>query len=183
MSELTERLDKVANTLESQGLLKEAMDLDMVTNTIEAMEKEAWYATKSPQYALLMQTLDALNSNNVQKATMILNKGQQSTVMFQKSYGHLPAEDGSYPARGYADSYTKALRMAEQGQADNAMFQVQSAMGYLEKLEPIVTRQQSGGASPTPGPTDMAFTTKTPAAPGTVRQPIQPPVRAVREEA
>lgn len=41
MSILTDTLDKVANSLEGQGLLREAEELDVISNTIEALEKEA----------------------------------------------------------------------------------------------------------------------------------------------
>lgn len=41
MSILTEALDKVANSLENQGLLREAEEIDIISNTLEAYEKEA----------------------------------------------------------------------------------------------------------------------------------------------
>lgn len=41
MSILIDTLDKVANSLEGQGLLREAEELDVISNTIEALEKEA----------------------------------------------------------------------------------------------------------------------------------------------
>ena len=57
MSILTDTLDKVANSLEGQGLLKEAEELDVISNTIEALEKEARFDIRMSPIVLGLQKI------------------------------------------------------------------------------------------------------------------------------
>lgn len=41
MNKVVEYLDKVASSLEQKGLLREAEEIDIISNTLEAMDKEA----------------------------------------------------------------------------------------------------------------------------------------------
>lgn len=100
MSMLTDTLDKVANSLEGQGLLREAEEIDVISNTIEALEKEARFDIRmSPivtgfnrilrNPALAAEVFDLidrsqiflrmknLGDNNINKAFSIYEKAKQ----------------------------------------------------------------------------------------------------------
>lgn len=145
MSSIVEMLDKVANSLEDKGLIKEAMEIDVLSNTLEAYEKEAWTAKNSPQYAMLNNVLKALEKNNAQYAKSFLAQGAKNKDIIVTSYGTFRAQDGSTPAQAYGASYDRAMQALEQDNVQAAAASVKEAMEALDKLEPIITQRQVPG--------------------------------------
>jgi hypothetical protein len=186
MLALTERLDKVADSLENQGFLKEAMEVDVIANTIEAFEKEAWEAKKSPQFNILGRVLMAIGKNALPAAQEFMRQGLMSVKHLVDSYGNIVGDDGKYPAKEFGNSYNAAREKLEQGDTQSAGHFVQQAMRFLEALTPIINQGYKTGmpgaaprVTPKSGPLDMVFTNK-PSAPMQKRAPLPHPARAMR---
>lgn len=143
--ELTRIIDKVASSLEEKGLIKEAMELDVISNTLDKIFKEAWTAQQSPQYFTLESIKRALKMKNTTVALALLENNIKGKDMILKLYGDYKTEDGKYPAWEYADSYTKIIENLKNNDIDKAYREIDRAQKALIDLEPIITERQIRG--------------------------------------
>jgi len=78
--EITERLDKIASSLESKGLLKEAESVDVISNTIENLGydyfvKKAFLRRKNADlYSRIVSAKEALKNGKWKKAYDIISE-------------------------------------------------------------------------------------------------------------
>src|SRR4030042_730483 len=183
MSELTERLDKVANSLEKQGLLKEAMDLDRITNTIEAMEIEAiWRAVGSIQSKILDDALGYINAGKPDQALIHLTSKTQAMTQFLSGHQDTPTATNTFPARVCLDSFNQALASLQNRDIQGATQNINTAKEALVELEPIIQRGGMAGGHQR----DIAQQVQqgmggaVPGAAPARRAPLQHPARALR---
>lgn len=182
MSLLTDRLDKVASALESHGLLKEAEDVDVISNTLEAFEKEAWSALKSPIYKKFLEpAMNAAAQGNADIALKALNMGAQMKKAITESRPNVPE------FKFFSDLWDQAIQFLKGGDVPRASDNLQKAFGFMQKMEPIINAEAPGYAGPKPGqqsngqPNEMVFPAQS-ARPGASpkRAPIPHPARAMR---
>jgi len=172
MSEITKRLDKIASSLEEKGLLKEAEDLDIIANTVEAMEKEAWNVANSKQYGVLGPALNAAMVGNVKAALGLLKNGEGARKNLALAYST------NENAQGFSNSWIEAVKRLENADTDAAVQSLNESIKFLRALEPVINSAQAPGQKPPSG--EMIFP-----APGVQkgtmgRAPLPHPARAMR---
>jgi hypothetical protein len=140
---ITERLDKIASSLEEQGYLKEAYELDKISNTLDLIFKEAWSGKHSPQYLVLENIKRALKMKNTEIALNLLENSIKSKDMFLRLYGDYKTEDNKQPAQEYADAYTNTIELTKKGDIERAIKEIERAQQALIDLEPIITERQT----------------------------------------
>jgi hypothetical protein len=151
MSELSKKLDKIANNLESKGLIKEAQELDIISNTIEAFEKAAWDAYESPVGKVLREAIEAIFANNIPQALNFLKqKGKINKEMIYNSYKDIPISNGTFPARWFSDSYDSAIQLLQQNKTEDAKTAIRDAMRFLTDLAPVINEGYKKGIPTTP---------------------------------
>jgi len=171
MPVLSERLDKISNSLESKGLIKEAMAVDIIANTLEAFEKDAWNAQSSMQYKKYLEpALNAAKANNASAALMALKAGDQARTLLITSY-----PDNS-DAKSFSDNWIQARTLLEQGNIAGATKSIENSIGFLRALEPVVNAAQHPNTPPQGQvPVNQVLPT-----PMVKRTPIPHPARAMR---
>jgi len=183
MSALSERLDKIANSLESKGLIKEAEAIDLIANTLEAFEKEAWSAQRSPIYLkFFAPALEAAKAGNAGIALKSLKMGDGMRKALVESRENVPE------FKFFSGLWLQAVAALEKGDTAQAMSDLEKAYGFLQKIEPLINAEVPGynpqqGQQPAgqPNPSDMAFTSKKiPPGAAPKRPPVLPPARAMR---
>jgi len=196
MSELTERLDKVASSLESKGFIKEATAIDVISNTLELMGKEAWSADSCPQnMKILSPAIQAISAGNLRAALALLKNGEQARLTLLNGY------TANQEAHGFSDNWLEAIKSLETNMGPQALEQLKKATGFLKALEPVINNNHRGGLQPAQQPgqqqpgrpqpaqqqpapqksTDMIFSKKG-LPPGSTykKPPVFPPARAMR---
>lgn len=109
-TKITTRLDAIADHLQGQGLVKEAQQIDIVSNTIEnLMRKTAWEAEKNVMYRGNENALRALSADNVKGAVNFLLQPMNFWKNFVKGYGQVRSLKEAYEA------YTNALEALRRG--------------------------------------------------------------------
>jgi hypothetical protein len=174
MSGLVEKLDKIANSLESKGLLKEAVEIDTLANTLEAFEKEAWNAKGSKQGKFLTDALNAAQSGNIPEAKKLLKVGDGMRNVLVTSY---PTDQN---VTGFSKSWIQAQQQLEQNNAQEAISSINTSFNFLQAAETTINAAQQPNG--TPVRQEQIFPAKG-VAPGAAlarRAPIQPPARAMR---
>lgn len=147
MSSLTSKLDKIASSLESKGLLKEAEAVDIIANTLEAYEVEAAFQIN--------------NSPVVRYLNAILTNPQNATRAFKfiddsGMYQNLVQLGDPNIGKSYA-AYDKAKRAIEQDptQISAVLPLIQEAlnsfMAASKVVEEAVRRTTSGYNTAAPG--------------------------------
>lgn len=186
---LTDKLDRIASTLESKGYLKEAEEIDIIANTLEAMELEAFNVEMSPLYKILSKIFKAIKDNNSRAALGFHQQGLGLKEQLAKSYGQTP--EGAAVAAQFAKSYDEIRNLIESGNLNDAVAKIQEALGSFKSLTSAIKKDYSGqqriqpgqpGPSDQPGakPAEMIFSPhKGKGAPA--RTPLAPPARALRE--
>jgi hypothetical protein len=160
MSVLTERLDKVASSLENQGLLHEAEAVDMISNTLEAFEKEAWTAAKSPIYLkFFAPALNAAKAGNAEAALKFLNMGDGMRKALVGDRLQVPE------FKFFSGLWDQAVAALSKGDAARAAADLEKAEGFLGKMEPIINSEAPGymppqGRAPVQSPGSMVFPAK-----------------------
>jgi len=172
MSEITERLDKVASSLESKGLLKEAENIDVIANTVEAMEKEAWSVANSKQYGVLGPALNAAMVGNVKAALGLLKNGEGARKNLVLSY----STDEN--AKGFSDKWLEAVKRLEGADADAAVQSLNESIKFLRALEPVINAAQTSGPKVPSG--EMIFPAPEAQKGMQRRAPLPHPARALR---
>lgn len=180
MSALTERLDKIASSLESKGMLQEAEAVDVISNTLEAFEKEAWTATKSPIYLkYFAPALNAAKAGNAEAALRFLNMGAGMKKALVGSRLQIPE------FKFFSGLWDQAIASLSNGDAAKAAADLDKALVFLEKMGPIINSELPGympqqGRPPTQAPGTMIFPAKgvNPGA-APARAPIPHPQRAM----
>jgi hypothetical protein len=186
MSVLSEKLDKIANSLESKGLIKEAEAIDLIANTLEAFEKEAWSAQRSPIYLKsFAPALEAVKAGNPGAALKALKMGEGMKRALVESRQDVPE------FKFFSGLWSQAIASLERGDAAKATEDLEKAYSFLQKIEPIINAenpgykpqqgQQPGQPAGQTKPSDMIFTSKK-IQPGAVskKPPVLPPARAMR---
>jgi hypothetical protein len=181
---ITEKLDKIASVLESKGYLKEAEELDVLSNTLEAMEVEAFNVEMSPLYKLLSNIFKAIRSNNLKAALGFHQQGNGLKDQIYKSYGSTP--EGAEAASKFAKDYEEIKTLLESGKVEDAVNKIKEALASFKNLATTIKKDYSGQRRinpDDPGQSNletMVFSphkSKSPAG----RVPLAPPARALRE--
>lgn len=133
MKDLIKRLDNVANALETKGYIKEAIELDMIANTIEAFD-----AGRSTQGMVLREVFDKLRANELRGARgLLVNK----KILFDNivnNYGEFPGANNTYPAKDFYNAYEEILSMIDQQNVNGAIEAIRKAFEKLRELTPII---------------------------------------------
>lgn len=177
MSVITETLDKIANSLENKGLLKEAESIDLIANTIEAMEKEAWTVANSRQYNALAPAINAAQIGNVRAALGFLKNGEATRKNLEQSY------PDNADARGFSGSWLEAVKSLENADATAAVESLNKSIGFLRALEPVINSAQASGlGTPAQKAPNKDLIFPAPGANKTApkRSPLPLPTRAMR---
>lgn len=186
MSVLSDRLDKVANSLESKGLIKEAEAIDLIANTLEALEKEAWSANKSPIYLKILEpAIKAAKAGNASVALKLLKMGDGMRVALLTSRENVPE------FKFFSGLWLQAVDALEKEDIAKATGDLDKAYSFLLKIEPLINAEspgykpqqpgQPGQPAGQPNTSDMVFTSKKiPPGPAPKRPPVLPPARAMR---
>lgn len=137
MSLLTSKLDDIASSLESKGLLKEAAAVDLIANTIEAYEVEAaWSLQTSPQAKALLGAMSALKAMNGKAAMGFLQTGDASRDNILRSF---PDNDG---VKEFSQNWINAKASIEQGDLEQAKALLDTAYKILgQVIAPLITNQ------------------------------------------
>jgi hypothetical protein len=177
MSVITESLDKIATSLENKGLLKEAEGIDLIANTIEAMEKEAWTVANSKQYNALAPAINAAQIGNVRAALGFLKNGEATRKNLEQNYPN------NADAQGFSSSWLKAVKSLENADAPAAVDSLNKSIGFLRALEPVINAAQASGqgtpAQKTPN-RDLIFPAPGAGNAAPKRSPLPLPNRAMR---
>jgi hypothetical protein len=195
MSILSDRLDKVASSLESKGLLKEAEAIDIISNTLEAFEKEAWTAQKSPIYMkFLSPAMNAAQAGSADVALKALKMGDGMRKALIESRDNIPE------FKFFSGLWLQAVSALEKGNTAQAASDLEQAYSFLLKIEPLINAEAPGykpqnpkqddsgergqpGQPGKPNNSDMFFTSKK-IQPGAFskKPPVLPPARAMRSQ-
>jgi Glu-tRNA(Gln) amidotransferase subunit E-like FAD-binding protein len=132
MSVLTEYLDKIASDLESKGLLKEAEELDVISNTIEALEKDAKVTAENTLIArILTQMLRNPNPDTISRGF--------STIDNSKMYTQLETlGDRSIEKSVAAYDLAKRVFDGDPSKIDAIITQLQVALKSFMDAKPII---------------------------------------------
>jgi len=169
MSVLTERLDKIANSLESQGMLLEAEAVDVISNTLEAFEKEAWVATKSPIYLkFFVPALNAAKAGDTEAALKFLNMGSGMKEALVGERLQVPE------FKFFSGLWDQAITDLEKNDAAKAIADLEKAQGFFEEMGAIINNEGYGYK---PTPNSMVFPARG-VTPGAGRTPLLHPARA-----
>jgi hypothetical protein len=133
MRGIIQRLDNVANTLETKGYIKEAIELDMIANTIEAFD-----AGRSNQGIVLREVFDLLRANDLRKAIGLLNNKKLLFDNILNNYGEFTGANNTYPAKDFYKAYEKILSMIGKQDINGAIEAVREAFVKLRELAPII---------------------------------------------
>jgi hypothetical protein len=120
MRELTAAMDLLADSLEEVGSIKEAMQMDIYSNTLELLNKEAWGFSKEKTKPNQVQTEIPKNINKPQNADQykpMSNKPTNSAEKVEQFSGKLKTEFKDI--LGYLDRYVNMLRRGDQTLLDN----------------------------------------------------------------
>jgi len=143
MSALTERLDKIASSLENKGMLIEAEEVDTISNTIEAFEKEAWTAMKSPIYLKFLEpAMNAAKADNADAALKYLNMGDGMRKALVEGRMNTPE------FKFFSGLWLQAAKSLENGDTAKASEDLDKAFGFLQKIEPMINAEAPGYGRP-----------------------------------
>jgi len=158
MKDLIKRLDNVANAIELKGFIKEAMELDIIANTIEAFD-----AGRSSQGMILREVFDSLRSNDLKKALGLLTTKKALFDNILNSYGEFSGANNTYPAKDFYNAYEEIISTINQQNINGALEAIRKAFGKLRELTPII-QDYSGVTKKTqeikrnaPPPSEMTF--------------------------
>lgn len=155
MKKIVRDLDKISSSLEEKGYIKEAAEIDIISNTIERMMKESWIAHQSPQYFTLESVKRALRMKKIDVALALLENNAKGKNMILNSYGDYKNDKGVYPAWEYADSYSKSIDYLKKNNIEGALREIERAQQALIDLEPIITERQTRVVKRGPDKIDM----------------------------
>ena len=88
MNPVTEKLDKIATDLENKGYIKEAMEIDAISNAIDKLA--AFRAQSDPMLKNIGFAIKALTMGKPDKAVQFLDFMTQSMDIKNKSWGNVP---------------------------------------------------------------------------------------------
>lgn len=143
MSVLTERLDKIAGSLENQGMLVEAEEVDMISNTIEAFEKEAWTAMQSPIYLKFFEpAMKAAKAGNAAAALKLLKMGDGMRKALVEGRMNTPE------FKFFSGLWLQAVDALENDNTTKASEDLDKAFGFLQKIEPLINSEAPGYGKP-----------------------------------
>lgn len=158
-----EYLDRIANNLESQGLLKEAEELDIISNTIEAMDKDAVKAEQTQLAKLLQQMISIPDEDTIQRNFNAIDKINQY-AMFERF------EDPNIENSNKAYERAKELFRTNPADLKKVTYYLDYALKFLKEADDTIqeatdyrskaVQQQSNRAQTPVPPSDFAFTSK-----------------------
>lgn len=147
---LTNRLDKLASDLEAKGLIKEATDIDVVSNTLE---KLAFEMAATPIYKRISEAMKVLKSGmGSERAknilTMIAGQDLNSGAIenFQNQYS------GVREMQLFKRAFDRAAQSLNTGNDQQAYADLGAAIKTLEAAEPKIKQHNILGY---PGQTDQ----------------------------
>lgn len=189
MNKMVEYLDKVANSLEQKGLLREAEELDIISNTLEAMDKDAVAIDNTMIARTLRKMLQNPDPTTLKQSFHAIDTVKQYDML--KSLGD-PSIEQSIAAYDLA----KHLFESDPSKVNEVVGQLQLAykafMNAKETVEKATsygnmpnTQQPGQGQTPqqtnraqTPAPSgDLVFTSKNVKAPANKPPVVNPALR------
>ena len=129
MKLITKRLDKIATDLENKGYIKEATEIDIISNTIDSLPN--YSVGLDPLYKSFSLSLHALAKGRVDSAYGFLNAMKDSVERRLENYGHLPA------VKTYCALYKAIMENLEKRDysLENAVSFIKDAQEYMIKAE------------------------------------------------
>jgi hypothetical protein len=152
-------------------MLLEAEAVDVISNTLEAFEKEAWVATKSPIYMkFFVPALNAAKAGDTEAALKFLNMGNGMKKALVGERLQVPE------FKFFSGLWDQAIADLEKSDAAKAISDLEKAQGFLEKMGDIINSEAYGYK---PTPSNMVFPAKG-VTPGAMsgRAPLLHPARA-----
>lgn len=137
MKHLIEKLDNLATNLETKGLMKEASDIDMISNT---MEKLSYAVKRDKAYINMGNAIQALNQGRPQNAKGFLQQIRGNMQMKDQQYSAKSPEIKE-SVRLYGDAVNALGSGSESAQVTSIL---QGSMEYLKKAEPFINQAQMG---------------------------------------
>jgi len=136
---ITNELDRIADSLESEGYIKEARDVDMISNTIERLAYDAKYDGK---VKVMEAAIGALQKNNVQQAKNMLINIKTPWEQFIKFHGKKISDVMSaYAAyNGALDQITLGFDMSDT--PEKAIGYLNDSIGFLNKAAKMINAAQ-----------------------------------------
>lgn len=186
MNKLVEYLDKVANSLEQKGLLREAEELDIISNTLEAMDKDAVAIDNTMIARTLRKMLQNPDPTTLKQSFHAIDTVKQYDML--KSLGD-PSIEQSIAAYDLA----KHLFESDPSKVNEVVGQLQLAYKAFMNAKETVEKATSYGNMPNtqqPGqgqapqqinraqtPSDLVFTSKNVKAPANKPPVVNPALR------
>jgi hypothetical protein len=135
MNPITERLDKVASSLESKGFIQEATEIDLISNTIE---KLSYRVEADPVYKSIALSLQALKKGKAKSAFAFLDNIAKAMENRATQYKDIQAVQQAF---SMFQAAREALKSDNVDPNQVARFLVE-AQGYFEKAEPEISQAQ-----------------------------------------
>lgn len=144
MKNLIDQLDKISSSLEDQGLIKEAEEIDIISNTLE---KLAFELKRDPAFKNLQKAMEFAQAGNIKNAEQFLiqaNIAEKAKATFPKTR----------EVQQVVKAYNDALASAKKEDAGMVVKSIQTMMNFLKKAEPDIIKGMYPG---TGGPSQMIF--------------------------
>lgn len=136
---LIKELDRIASVLEGRGLIKEASDIDLITNTLE---KQAYNVEVDGKVKAMRNAISSLEKGNPKNAVTLLNGTKELWKNFVQWYGSsIPEVASAHKA------YTSALDMLSKSgdlldQAAPVISYLTNSIELLKKGSQEISRAQ-----------------------------------------
>ena len=142
MSEITEILDRVANSLESKGFLKEAESIDIITNTIEKQafrymaKGDLLHGEGDPLYKKIVSAKEALKKGKWGEAHDIISKSMKEMETKSKLFKGVSA------VNSYVNLFNKVVKaFIEENQSPGFVIRLlDGVLFYMEEAEEGINR-------------------------------------------
>lgn len=135
MKHIIEKLDNLATKLENKGLMKEASDIDVISNTIE---KLSYSVERDKAYINMGNAVQAINQGRPQNAKGFLQQIRGNMEMKNQQYGN-KSSDVRESVKLYNDA---AGALSTDTEAAQVVPMLQGSMQYLKKAEPFINKAQ-----------------------------------------
>lgn len=138
--DIIDRLDSLAERLENKGLMKEASELDVVTNTLE---KVAYRASSDGKIKAIERAIQFLRNGKVEEAKSTLAAIETAWKEFIRWYPIAPVQEAYNHYKSGLESITLGSDLS-QGR-DQAIKHLQAAAQSLQMGEQEINRAQMTG--------------------------------------
>lgn len=142
MENIVKKLDSIATKLENQGLMKEALDLDIVSNTIEKMAIDV---DKNQWTQILDTAVNIARSGNVKAVRDILNKGMPKFKAIINSYAGIKDDAGEVPIEKLRKALDLVMESLEQNNLVTAVRNLSEARNAVVETAYLINKAQTGG--------------------------------------